>query len=130
LSPTTGPRSLSKAPTPSASTRSAQNRRELRSTTTYRIYDYLPGGKDNNAADRAAVEAWLDIDPELTFNARANRALLGRAVRRLAAEAHEPAAVRIPEPRAGGAVHPALAAISPSSTLSFRTPAAATAAAS
>jgi S-adenosyl methyltransferase len=52
-----------------------------------RVYDYLLGGKDNYAADRAAVEAYLKIDPELTFSARANRAFLGRAVRYLAAEA-------------------------------------------
>jgi hypothetical protein len=45
------------------------------------------GGEDNFAADRAAVEAWLQIDPEVLFTARANRAFLGRAVRYLAAEA-------------------------------------------
>jgi hypothetical protein len=45
------------------------------------------GGKDNYAADRAAVEAWLKVDPEMAFTARANRAFLGRAVRYLAAEA-------------------------------------------
>src|SRR6185437_7416348 len=37
--------------------------------------------------DRAAVEAYLKVDPDLTFSARANRAFLGRAVRYLAAEA-------------------------------------------
>ena len=52
-----------------------------------RIYDYLLGGKDNYAADRAAVEAVLKISPEMGFTARANRAFLGRAVRYLAAEA-------------------------------------------
>ena len=52
-----------------------------------RIYDYLLGGKDNYAADRAAVEAALKVWPELVFTARANRAFLGRAVRFLAAEA-------------------------------------------
>jgi hypothetical protein len=52
-----------------------------------RVYDYLLGGKDNYAADRAAVEAYLKVDPDLTFSARANRAFLGRAVRYLAAEA-------------------------------------------
>jgi SAM-dependent methyltransferase len=52
-----------------------------------RCYDYMLGGKDNYAADRAAVEAWLEIDPEVLFTARANRAFLGRAVRYLAAEA-------------------------------------------
>jgi hypothetical protein len=52
-----------------------------------RVYDYLLGGKDNYAADRAAVDAWLQIDPELPFTVRSNRAFLGRAVRYLAAEA-------------------------------------------
>ena len=52
-----------------------------------RIYDYALGGKDNYAADRAAAEAVLKINPGMAFTARANRAFLGRAVRYLAAEA-------------------------------------------
>jgi S-adenosyl methyltransferase len=52
-----------------------------------RIYDYLLGGKDNYAADRAAAEAALKIYPEWVFTARANRAFLGRVVRYLTAEA-------------------------------------------
>ena len=52
-----------------------------------RIYDYLLGGKDNYAADRAATEAVLKVWPDLAFTARANRAFLQRAVRFLAAEA-------------------------------------------
>jgi hypothetical protein len=52
-----------------------------------RVYDFLLGGKDNYAADRAATQAWLDIDPELGFTVRSNRAFLGRAVRYLAADA-------------------------------------------
>jgi S-adenosyl methyltransferase len=52
-----------------------------------RIYDYLLGGKDNYAADRAATDAILKIYPEMAVNARANRAFLGRAVRYLAGEA-------------------------------------------
>jgi hypothetical protein len=52
-----------------------------------RMYDYVLGGKDNYAADRAASDAWLKIDPESAFGARANRAFLGRVVRYLAAEA-------------------------------------------
>jgi len=52
-----------------------------------RMYDYLLGGKDNYAADRAAVEAGLKFFPDMEFTARANRAFLGRAVRYLAAEA-------------------------------------------
>jgi len=52
-----------------------------------RMYDYLLGGKDNYAADRAAIDAQLQIYPDVAFAARANRAFLGRAVRYLAAEA-------------------------------------------
>ena len=52
-----------------------------------RMYDYMLGGKDNFAADRAAVEEWLKINPKMVFSARANRAFLGRAVRYLAGEA-------------------------------------------
>ena len=66
-------------------------RGRCRSTPAWRtrpaIYDYLLGGKDNYAADRAATEAWLKIDPGMAFAARANRAFLGRAVRYLAGEA-------------------------------------------
>ena len=52
-----------------------------------RIYNYALGGKDNYAADRAAAEAVLKVNPEMAFTARANRAFLGRAVGYLAAEA-------------------------------------------
>jgi hypothetical protein len=52
-----------------------------------RIYDYLLGGKDNYAADRAAAEAGLKVWPGMAFTARANRAFLGRAVRYLAGDA-------------------------------------------
>ena len=52
-----------------------------------RIYDYLLGGRDNYAADRAAVDAVLKVWPDGIFSARANRAFLGRVVRHLAAEA-------------------------------------------
>jgi S-adenosyl methyltransferase len=52
-----------------------------------RMYDYLLGGKDNYAADRAAVEAALEFFPDMAFTARANRAFLGRAVRYLAGPA-------------------------------------------
>jgi len=51
------------------------------------MYDYVLGGKDNYAADRAAIEAILAIDPDVPFAMRANRAFLGRAVRYLVAEA-------------------------------------------
>jgi hypothetical protein len=52
-----------------------------------RSYDYLLGGKDNYAADRAAVDEQIKIYPDLVFTMRANRAFLGRAVRYLAGEA-------------------------------------------
>ncbi|MBV9450262.1 MAG: SAM-dependent methyltransferase [Streptosporangiaceae bacterium] len=52
-----------------------------------RVYDYLLGGKDNYAADRAAAEAVLKIAPATVFTARANRAFLGRVVRYLAGQA-------------------------------------------
>jgi hypothetical protein len=52
-----------------------------------RMYDYLLGGKDNYAADRAAAEEWAKVDPGIVFTARANRAFLGRVVRYLAGEA-------------------------------------------
>jgi hypothetical protein len=52
-----------------------------------RIYDYLLGGKDNFAADRAVAEATLKVNPDLAPSAYANRAFLGRAIRFLAAEA-------------------------------------------
>jgi hypothetical protein len=52
-----------------------------------RIYDYLLGGKDNYAADRAAAEATLKVWPEFAFAAQSNRAFLGRVIRYLAEEA-------------------------------------------
>jgi S-adenosyl methyltransferase len=55
--------------------------------TAARIYDYLLGGQDNFAADRAAVQQLTEVSPEIAQVARANRAFLGRTVRFLAAEA-------------------------------------------
>jgi hypothetical protein len=52
-----------------------------------RMYDYALGGKDNYAADRAAVDNLLKIWPAGFDTAKANRAFLGRAVRYLTAEA-------------------------------------------
>jgi S-adenosyl methyltransferase len=52
-----------------------------------RMYDYVLGGKDNYASDRAAVKAGLEAWPDMAFAMRANRAFLGRAVRYLAGEA-------------------------------------------
>ncbi|HET7013645.1 MAG TPA: SAM-dependent methyltransferase [Streptosporangiaceae bacterium] len=55
------------------------------STSTARIYDYLLGGKDNNAADRQAAEQLLRALPDAALVARANRAFLAAAVRQVAA---------------------------------------------
>jgi O-methyltransferase involved in polyketide biosynthesis len=52
-----------------------------------RVYDYLLGGKDNFAADRAAAEAAIATFPNIVETVRANRAFLGRAVRYLVGEA-------------------------------------------
>ena len=50
-----------------------------------RMYDYYLGGKDNFAADRAAVEAVEKAMPEVRQLARENRAFLRRAVRYMTA---------------------------------------------
>jgi hypothetical protein len=52
-----------------------------------RIYDYMLGGKNNFAADRAAAQQMLAAAPSAPLTARENRAFLGRAVRFLAEEA-------------------------------------------
>jgi hypothetical protein len=52
-----------------------------------RIYDYMLGGKDNFAADRAMAERALARVPAGRTAARENRALHGRAVSYLTAEA-------------------------------------------
>ncbi|MBO0820056.1 MAG: SAM-dependent methyltransferase [Nocardiopsaceae bacterium] len=52
-----------------------------------RIYNYLLGGKDHFAADRAYADALLSVYPGAAAAARANRSFLGRAVRFLAGEA-------------------------------------------
>lgn len=52
-----------------------------------RVYNYLLGGKDHFAADRAAGEATIKAYPTAAYAARANRAFLARVVRYLAAEA-------------------------------------------
>jgi O-methyltransferase involved in polyketide biosynthesis len=52
-----------------------------------RIYDYMLGGKDNFAADRAAAEQILVAFPESREGVRINREFLGNAVRYLATEA-------------------------------------------
>jgi O-methyltransferase involved in polyketide biosynthesis len=50
-----------------------------------RIYDYLLGGKDNFAADRAAATKIAKAAPDVVQRVRENREFLGRAVRFLAA---------------------------------------------
>ncbi|GAA0486441.1 hypothetical protein Ade02nite_10220 [Paractinoplanes deccanensis] len=52
-----------------------------------RVYDYLLGGKDNFAADRAAAAKGLEANPNAATAPRENRAFLRRTVRFLAAEA-------------------------------------------
>ena len=52
--------------------------------TTSRIYDYVLGGKDNYAADRAEAERLVAIYPQLPRLARHNRLFLVRAVTWLA----------------------------------------------
>ena len=52
-----------------------------------RVYDYLLGGKDNYAADRAAAEEGMKANPNSLIPPRQNRAFLRRAVRYLVAEA-------------------------------------------
>ena len=51
-----------------------------------RIYDYILGGKDNYAVDRAAAEASKQVWPALPVHMRANREFMHRAGRFLATE--------------------------------------------
>jgi hypothetical protein len=51
-----------------------------------RVYDFLLGGKDNFAADRAAAEAGLRANPTSLSPPRENRAFLRRVVTHLAAQ--------------------------------------------
>jgi hypothetical protein len=51
-----------------------------------RIYDYILGGKDNFAADRAAGDATLQVWPALRIHMQANRSFMHRVARYLAAE--------------------------------------------
>jgi hypothetical protein len=52
-----------------------------------RGYNYLLGGKEHYAADRAYIEAVTAVYPGVAATARANRAFLGRAVRFMTGEA-------------------------------------------
>ncbi|MGC5054224.1 SAM-dependent methyltransferase [Micromonospora sp. DT48] len=51
-----------------------------------RVYDFMLGGKDNFAVDRAVAEHALSITPDGPEAAQANRSFLRRVVRFLAAE--------------------------------------------
>jgi SAM-dependent methyltransferase len=51
-----------------------------------RVYDYLLGGKDNYAADRAEAARLIDVFPLLPLRARQNRLFLARAVTWLAGQ--------------------------------------------
>ena len=52
-----------------------------------RVYDYLLGGKDNFAADRAVGDQIIARLPEVQVGVQAQRAVLGRVVRYLVGEA-------------------------------------------
>jgi len=52
-----------------------------------RVYDYLLGGKDNFAADRAVGDQIVTSLPQVIIGVRAQRAVLGRVVRYLVGEA-------------------------------------------
>jgi SAM-dependent methyltransferase len=47
------------------------------------VYDFLLGGKDNFAADRAVAEASIKANPEVRASAVENRGFLARAIRYL-----------------------------------------------
>ncbi len=51
-----------------------------------RMYDFMLGGKDNYASDRAAVGKLAEMAPLAPLRARLNRAFLGRAVRYVAGQ--------------------------------------------
>jgi hypothetical protein len=52
-----------------------------------RVYDYLLGGKDNFAADRAVGDRMIESLPAVQVGVRAQRDVLGRVVRYLVCEA-------------------------------------------
>lgn len=52
-----------------------------------RVYDYLLGGKDNYAVDRAVGNRIIATEPTIRLGVRAQRAVLGRVVRYLVDEA-------------------------------------------
>src|SRR6266498_5727587 len=54
---------------------------DLTRPSVARVYDYVLGGKDNFAVDRAACEGFLRLVPEARQVALDNRSVLRRAVR-------------------------------------------------
>ncbi|MGH3172053.1 MAG: SAM-dependent methyltransferase [Trebonia sp.] len=52
-----------------------------------RVYNFMIGGKDHFAADRAAADAILRVEPNAAAEGRAHRDFLGRVVRYMAGEA-------------------------------------------
>jgi S-adenosyl methyltransferase len=52
-----------------------------------RMHNYLLGGKDNFAVDRAVADRRLEVFPDWRTSAEENRRFLARAVRFLVAEA-------------------------------------------
>ena len=52
-----------------------------------RVYNFMIGGKDHFAADRAVAEAILKVEPNAETEGRAHRAFLGRVVRFMVREA-------------------------------------------
>lgn len=51
-----------------------------------RMYDFMLGGKENYASDRAAVAKLIELEPSVPRFARLNREFLGRAVRYVAGQ--------------------------------------------
>jgi hypothetical protein len=68
----------------SAQDRPTQTRIDPTVPSRARIYDYLLGGKDNYASDRAAATSMLRAVPHARAVARANRRFVERAVRHMA----------------------------------------------
>ncbi|MGF1429001.1 SAM-dependent methyltransferase [Kitasatospora sp. LaBMicrA B282] len=60
---------------------------ETPSPNIARVYDYLLGGKDNYAADRAVAQQIEQTLPEVHLGVKAQRAVLRRVVRHLVGEA-------------------------------------------
>src|SRR5690349_24308041 len=52
-----------------------------------RVWNYWLGGKDNYSPDRAVGDQVMEMFPDITRLARADRAFLGRAARYMAGEA-------------------------------------------